>query len=240
MKLFRLFAVSALAVTVAGCSAIHTGISKRDLDVQNKMSDSIFLEPVAPASRTVYVQVRNTSDRSDFDINGDVRAAIASKGYTVVEDPAKAHYILQANVLQVGRSNKSDAESAFASGFGGALAGATLSHAFGGSGRGTAGAAVAGALLGTIVDASVQDVYYTAITDIQIKERVRGGKASVSSSHTLKQGSSGSSTVSDSSTTQWRGYQTRILSTANKVNLKFEEAAPALRAGVARSISGLF
>jgi hypothetical protein len=40
--------------------------------------------------------------------------------------------------------------------------------------------------------------------------------------------------------TSWKTYQTRILSSANKVNLDFDEALPALRAGVSQSIAGLF
>ncbi|WP_422491663.1 complement resistance protein TraT, partial [Endozoicomonas sp. ALE010] len=34
-------------------------------------------------------------------------------------------------------------------------------------------------------------------------------------------------------------YQTRVVSTANKVNLKFEEALPELKKGLSNSISGL-
>ncbi len=59
-------AVAALAIgtlMLSGCSATHTAISKRNLQVQTKMSDTIFLDPVADDKRTVFVQVRNTSDQ---------------------------------------------------------------------------------------------------------------------------------------------------------------------------------
>ena len=35
-------------------------------------------------------------------------------------------------------------------------------------------------------------------------------------------------------------YRTRVISTANKVNLVYDEAAPDLTNGLTRSISGLF
>ncbi|MDZ7817809.1 MAG: hypothetical protein U5K55_03925 [Aliarcobacter sp.] len=33
---------------MSGCGAATTAIEKRNLEVQTKMSDSVFLEPVAP------------------------------------------------------------------------------------------------------------------------------------------------------------------------------------------------
>jgi dynactin complex subunit len=45
------------------------------------------------------------------------------------------------------------------------------------------------------------------------------------------------STYSEQS--DWKTYQTRVVSTANKVNLEFEEAVGELRAGLVRSLTGL-
>ena len=97
------FAVAlALALSLAACAATTTAISKRNLDVQTKMTETIFLDPVPAKQRTVFVQVRNTSDRPDFDIEPAVRSAVEARGYQVVDDPTEAHYLLQANVLQAG------------------------------------------------------------------------------------------------------------------------------------------
>jgi len=79
------------------------------------------------------------------------------------------------------------------------------------------------------------------ITDLQIKERIRGaGKAKLSSSHSLRQGNSGGSQVSYDEESSYKTYQTRIGSSANKVNLAFEEALPELKKGLITSIAGLF
>jgi len=59
MKLTRNIVAMMTAVvflaTVFGCAATHTKIAKKELDVQTKMSDSIFLEPVGPKKRVVFV-----------------------------------------------------------------------------------------------------------------------------------------------------------------------------------------
>ena len=233
------------ATLLSGCAATQVAISKRNLDVQTKMTDTVFLDPVEPSKRTVLVQIRNTSDKPDFDISQEVRGAIAAKGYRVVEDPKKAHYILQANILQVGKTSPTAAESIFRGGYGagiaGAATGALAAGALGGGSREVMGAALVVGLGETIAGAMVKDVYYSAITDLQIQERIVGGsQADFKSKHRLKQGNSGASEVSYAKKTDMQMYQTRILSMANKVNLEFPEAAPELRQGLVRSITGMF
>ncbi len=249
--MYKKLAIIAVAVSMlSGCAATQVAISKRTLDVQTKMTDTIFLDPVEPSERTVLVQVRNTSDKPDFDIAQDVKAAIAAKGYRVVEDPKKAHYILQANILQVGKTSPTAAESMFSGGFGAsinaattsALGGAMLAGALGTNGRDAMGAAMVFGIGETIAGAMVKDVYFSAITDLQVQERIEAGSqpADFKSKHTLKQGNSGSSEVNYAKKSDMQMYQTRIMSMANKVNLEFTEAAPELRQGLVRSISGMF
>ncbi|HDR9106041.1 complement resistance protein TraT [Paraburkholderia sp. A2RO-4L] len=230
---------------LSGCAATQLAISKSDLDVQTKMSDTIFLEPVADSKKTVYVQVRNTSDKPDFDIAQDVNAAIAAKGYRIVTDPDKAQFILQANILQVGKVAPSAAQESFGtygSALGGAVLGAGISAA---AGTTHAGPIIAAGLIGgiveTVANAAVKDVYYSAVTDVQLKERTRVGvKSHEDSIHALKQGRSGGTIVTTSEDSDFRTYQTRIRSVANKVNLQFAEAVPPLRSGLVRVIAGVF
>lgn len=244
----RLMAVVATlsALVLSGCAATQVAISKRDLDVQTKMSATIFLDPVKESRRTVYVQVRNTSDKPDLDVRSDVVAAIGARGFQVVDDPDLAYFVLQANVLQVGKSSATAHEQAFAGGYGSAInAGIFASgtaYALGNSSsRGLVGLAILGAVADTVAGAAVKDVYFSMITDVQIKERiVGGGRADVSSQHQLTQGTSGSTTVTYAEQSEWKTYQTRVVSTANQVNLEFDAAVPELKAGLTRSLAGLF
>ena len=101
-----------MGIAVSGCSTTATLIEKRNLDVQTKMSDSIFLDPVSPSKQTVFLQVRNTSDKADFSLDDSLRAAIEGRGWRLVNDPDAANFMLQINILSVGQSDKTAAERA--------------------------------------------------------------------------------------------------------------------------------
>ena len=237
--------LSKVSLTIAsilllnGCSAIDKSIKHGTLDVQTKMQETVFLDPVADNKRTVVLQIRNTSDKKDLDIVSEIKTAIEDKGYKIVTDPNKANFMIQANILQVGKSTQEDPFSSLTSGYGGALAGGTVeslvSNDYAGAGIG----ALAGGLIGTVADAAVQVVNYQMITDLQISEKADGDVVTESSNAQLKQGTSGSKSSSWSQKTKWKKYQTRIISVAKKTNLKLEVALPELKRGLVQSISGL-
>lgn len=243
----RLFTILFLSATVtatavlSGCAATSMAISKRNLDVQTKMSSTVFLDPVSADKRSIVIQVRNTSDKPSFQIEQELKAAVSGKGYQIVSDPAKAHYMLQVNILQVGKLDISAAQGILNSGFGGAITGMAVVAASGNhSNRGVLTGGILGGITSTVADAMVKDVTFAAITDLQISERLEGGKAKTVSENKLAQGTSGAMVVSTSKETEWNRYQTRILSSANKVNLDFAEAEPELIKGLTTAISGVF
>ena len=237
---------------LSGCAATHTSIAKEHLDVQTKMSEAVFLEPVAPTQRIVFVQVRNTSDRPSFDIGPAVQSAIAAKGYRVTDNPEIAHYKLQAQVLSVSRTSQTAADAVLHDGFGstvvgvgaGALSGAVIGGIAGGH-HGAAIGAGLGSLLGgviaTVADASVQDVTYVAVTDVLISERTQNGvigRRNVQIDNS--QGLGGSVRQTFAEATDEKRHRTRVVSTANQANLAYEEAEGILAQGLTRSLAGLF
>lgn len=246
---FALGLVLALGmVALSGCAAVHTSIAKRELDVQTQMSDTVFLDPVSPDKKIIFIQVRNTSDQPTFDVESSVKNAITARGYRFTSDPDGAHYWLLANVLNVAKSSPTAAQAALHAGFGGALGGAALGAGIGGATHGWTGAGyggLVGGLVGgaveTVANAAVKDVTYMVVTDIEISEKAKGGVlVREDTKLDRKQGVSGAASQTSSEVTDRKRYRTRIVSTANKVNLKYEEAAPALNAGIVRSLSGLF
>ncbi len=84
----------------------------------------------------------------------------------------------------------------------------------------------------------VQDVNFTMVTDLQISER---SKAAVTTDNVaaLSQGTSGVKLQTSSEQGNRLKYQTRVVSNADKVNLKFETAKPVLEAQLAKSIAGI-
>lgn len=232
---------SIVAIQFTGCGAAHTAIKKRHLDVQTKMSETIFLEPTAPDKKIIFVDIRNTSDK-DMNVTETILASLKSRGYTITANPQQANFMLQANILQVGKSDLRDAQSALDGGFGGAVLGGTAGYAISSANRDTAAAALIGAAVGVVADALVDDTYYSMVTDVQIRERPLAGEAIVQSqSANVKQGSATNVKQEiHGAKAEWKTYRTRVVSTANKINLNFEEAQPALQDALGKSLSGLF
>jgi hypothetical protein len=102
-------------------------------------------------------------------------------------------------------------------GMDGAAIGGGAAYLAGGSDKAIVGAGIVGGLTSVIADSAVKDVYYSVIVDVQIKER-----------------------ADSKMKLEWKTHQTRVLSTANKMNLELAEALPVLKDGISTSISGIF
>jgi hypothetical protein len=243
-RLIRVLLAMAALAGMSACNAVTTAIEHRNLTVENKMTDSVFLEPVSSRYHTVFLQIRNTTDQQEFDISADLQQAISAKGYSVVSEPEQAHYILQVNVLQVGKMDKNTLQQMFSKGYGAlGVAGATAYGAGLGAMAGGLSGAGYGALIAApvalVADAFVKDVTFAAITDVQISERTTG-RVTDRMNQRLKQGKSGTRDVSSEQVTDQKVYQTRVMSSADRVNLELAEAMPLLKSGITRSISGMF
>ena len=94
-------ALAALVWLLCGCTAIHTSVAKRELDVQTRMSQTVYLDPVEPEQRTIFLDIRNTSAEYQLPLAEDVRQFMQSRGYTLTNSPLGAQYWLQVNVRTV-------------------------------------------------------------------------------------------------------------------------------------------
>jgi outer membrane lipoprotein SlyB len=216
MMKYALTLISSLIL--ASCASV-VAVQKTNLEVETKMSSSIFLEPASPDEKIIYVQVRNTSDNPDFNIEPKVVSALKLRGYTVTDDPKKANYLLQANVLSVTETNKRNRDQLMTDGFGSAAIGGAIGAGVGALASGhkdaLIGGALAGAALGTIANASFKEMSYSVITDVQVSQRKKPAST-------------------------WDRHEARVMSTASKANLKIEQATPELVNGLSQSLAGMF
>ncbi|UCB30802.1 conjugal transfer protein TraT [Duffyella gerundensis] len=230
----------AACLVLSGCSAMGTAIKKRNLDVKTQMSQTIWLEP--SSEKTVYLQVRNTSDKDMSDLQTLLANDLRAKGFTITSSPDSAYYWIQANVLKAEKMDLRTAQGMLGGGYEGAATGAALGAGIsaynGNSGGAVLGIGLAAGLAGLAADALVEDVNFTMVTDLQISER---SKASVTtdSVSALRQGTASVKLQTSSEEGNRIKYQTRVVSNANKVNLKFEEAKPLLEAQLAKSVAGI-
>lgn len=228
-----------LCIFLNGCSAINTAANKHDLDVNTQMSSTVMLNPVKVDDKTVYLQLRNTSDHQELSYQQPLAKAIRAKGYHITEDPEAAHYWLQVNILQISRTDLRTVNGRNDKGYGAAIQGAEVGSAFG-DGDGRVAAVIVGGLVGILTDALVTDIEYVMVTDIQISEKAATDVAVNESTETnLVQGDVSSSEQYVQELVDRKKYQTRITSTANQVNLSFEEAKQQLLTGLVQALSGL-
>jgi hypothetical protein len=237
-------AMTAGAVAVlTGCAATQTAIQHGKLETSTRLSETVFLNPVPDAQKTVYVSVKNTSDQ-EMNVEPALKASFKSHGYRVMGDPSYAHYLLQANILKVAKMSISASQSALGGGYGSALAGGVAGTALGSMTHNTnamIGGGIAGGLVGLAADSLVQDVNYTMITDVQISERVGTGiKVLEEHRASMKQGSSSSLNQVSTTDSQFQRYRVRVVSNADKVNLAFKDAVPALKADLVKALVGIF
>ncbi len=189
------------------------------------------------------MEVKNTSDQ-EMNVTPQLKNALSHQGYRIVTNPNTAHYLLQANIKTVGKMSRSASESALGGGYGSAIAGGIVGAAAGsftGTDAGILAGGLAGGVVGLAADALVKEVNYTMVTDVQISERVAGGIVinEQKQSH-LQQGSATHTVQTSSTQSKYQKYRTRIVSNADKVNLKFADAQKALEQGLVKTITGMF
>lgn len=227
----------ALTVLITGCSSVNTVIKKRNLQTQTQMSETIWLDPALVGDKTVFVQIKNTSTKA-VNIEQNIKNLLISKGYKIVTTPNNANYWLQANILKLNKVDLKDGTPA-ESGLLGAGIGAGLGGYNTGSLNSAIGLGVVGGVLGVAADALVEDIYYVMITDLVVSEKVNM-KVSSENINLIKQGTRGIIANTSNKVGTMNKYQTRVISTANQVNLKFEEATPMLEQELVNSISNIF
>ena len=244
MSLFRktlLTSTICLAIAAfSGCAAINTEINHGSLQTSTKMSNTIFLPPFPENEKLIYVEAKNTSDQ-DVQIQTLLQQDLQQKGYTITPDPSLADAILQVNILQAGKTTQSALDSAFSDGFGGAILGGAAGAVIGNDWQGAAIGGLAGAAVSGLADALVKDVVYSLITDVQISAKVPDGIMTVQTTTSNLQEGTGTTVSSQSSAkSDMQIYQTRIVSSADKTNLDFNEAKPLLETNLAAEIANIF
>lgn len=232
------------ALILTSCAATQTMLEHGTLEVNTKQSHTIFLDPVHPSEKTIYLSLKNTSDQ-DIELTPQLKEALRDKGYRLLNNHQQAHYLLQANILKVGKMSISAAQAALGGGYGSALAGGVAATAATSAFTNSGDAMLVGGLIGGVVglaaDSLIKDVNYSMITDVQISERVgKGIKVQEEFNADLKNGRVSTTKQVSNKTTNYQRYRTRIVSNADKVNLQFKEARPALERGLVKALAGIF
>jgi hypothetical protein len=227
------------------------------------MTRTIVLDPVKKEEKTVYLRVRNSA-ASKIDLKPSLIAELEKRGLQIVDDPQKAKYILNVNVLFANNLKEAHALSAATtSGVNtGLVAGVASSSAKNGIVAG-----VAAALVGGIVGSATEDDVYRAVIDVSVKERKnqvvkvtsttnqsqgyiadtkRAGFANEFSGDLRDTDATGklSDGLEDTQRYDYKSdyvqYKTRILVSAVKMGLDIKKAIPLLEKKASYAIAEIF
>jgi len=249
-KLLISVSVLSFIIIFSGCSnrsyskvgTTFTGeekvVTKKDVHAKTTMSDSIFLEPVSPEDQIVYFRFRNTSD-IDMDIYHRLKMEFEKIGFVVTKDPKKANFMVLANLLKAGQLDENEQKSYLLAGFGGGALAAGATALTGGDGHNAGKAAAIGALVGLALEAaSVKNVYYAFITDLEIRQRpLKNEKVEQLDIQAGTMGQSALSVqASKTDSVNWKKYRTRIISSAYAPGLEFYQARPFLEKGLIKAL----
>lgn len=236
-----------LVLILAGCAtgvapqATNGGTTVGNADLSVKMSSSIFLQPVAAAERTIFLEGHNTSSAQGLGFEPRIAADLIAKGYRIVNDPGKATYMLMYNIRYVGRqTQRNTALGALSGGFGGSLIGSMIGRSYygGSSFTNTVAGGLAGAAVGAIAGHFFSTHRYMMVADIQVEQRQTG--ASTVSTTQASEGLGNTAVSSGAAVKGWAIYRDRVVAQAKGMRLTFGYAQPALVREVTGAIAGIF
>lgn len=247
--------------SVVTATLLLSGCATSNLQTSAKMTQSVFINPVAKEKRTVFINMKNTSG-ADINLERTMAQTLGAKGYSLIEDPEAATYVLMTNVLYCNKKQENNTgQGVGLGGVGGALINS------GSNGRSAAAAGLAGAIVGGLIAKATEDTIYQMQVDIVIRERAKGkvtsttgnvaGQASVQDGQKAgfmnsfggpireaessgKLNSNNVNTNAQTYETNYIEHKTMMFAEATKMNLTLEEATPILEQKIATQIAGLF
>jgi Enterobacterial TraT complement resistance protein len=241
------YAVASVAILVLSTSCAREVISAIDnlnMTVAAKISSTIFLDATQEIdNKDVYVRTRNTSDMRNIDFDSLLREDLARRSMIVVNNPRRAEYVLQANVLAMTRQKQSlTAAGALIGGYGGALSTMSLNRGnnnFGSYGLGVASAGLVGAGVGALTGSMIHVDTFFGVVDIQLQQRMKHRERGYEETNAA-QGSAATLHTERQVDTDWQTYRTRIVATARQTNIDKNKAAEAISSKIASETANLF
>ncbi len=90
-----------LILFLCACTTVIEQDKTKSLVVSSKIDKSIYLVPVIPAQKSILVDVKNSTKFLYLDIATAIKSDILKKGYTFVNIPSNAMFIIQANIEKI-------------------------------------------------------------------------------------------------------------------------------------------
>lgn len=215
-----------------------TEVTKEQVELKTKMTETIFLEPVSPNEQIVFLKIRNTSDNDLSNLQSIIKMNLQKIGWTTTANPRQANFMIQANIIMADRVKENGKLEGMTAGL--AVAGAGVgAYNNNGSSRDAAGAALIAGLIGAAIEsAEVKPVRYAMVTDVEIRQRPLDGETvTQEDANSHKQGTGNyTSQKSTNTNVKWKKYRTKIISEAKGAGLEFKQVRKLFSQELSKSI----
>jgi hypothetical protein len=215
----RMAAVAFLCLSAASCYTLRTSIRYGSLDAQTAMSESVFLEMRSELPRTVFL-AEECATGQDLTVRPALDRQLEEAGYTLVDSPEEATYVIQINHLRLAETELKG-EQDLGDAIGGAFVAGTATTltlgALGASPEASTGAGVAVGVAAFLLDSHTKHIAHTLSTAVLVTETV----------------------PSSGLEPELRYHETEIVSGASKMNLSMEESLPVMLDGTTESLAHL-
>lgn len=249
-----IIAAGLAAFFLNGCAALQ----HRNLETKVQMQQTIFVDPDLLGDKPVYVRVTNQTGKSNLNFDSIVAQKLIARGHRITKNSKEAGVRILVNFLYLDKASQDmSSEGAMAGGFGGLVAGSSLSGgSFGTSTLAGAGGAVLGALAGSLLTVDT----YIGVVDIQVEQPLQraatkhtksktGNRHDAASNqrhstsignHTSSSGSMSdeSSDMTYDETVTRKQSKTRIVAEAVQTNIDEKKAVEQIKEQLADSIAG--
>jgi len=235
----RAFFLAVASILLPGCASTQKALEHKEMLVQTRTSATLSLDIEKQLSRTIFIDVKNTSD-SDVNIQSIIQRKLQARKYTITDTPQEAFYILQVNVLQAGQTDSPALRESLNAGWSGPVAGATPGEAVGrvsqnassSGGYGSAISSLAGDAAELVAGRLARDVTFAIIADVEIREKNAPPNPDLTTATNAP--------PTGSSERPRTKYQTRVVTSALQSKLTLDKALPVLEEKLATAIAGIF
>ena len=228
-----------LAFSMISCASTARLIENASLKTKVVMTDPVFLS-LTPKEKTCIVKVNNTSDLKGVMLAPVLRDRLIKGGFTLVDNPDKANYIIQANITAFTARNDSAAKDVSIAG---TIMAGTAGAALASASADVIPFAIAGAIAGNIGGAVIGSMfsvdYVQGAVDLQIQEKADSiVKGTIKTE--ARQGTSTTLTTEQAYQSEFQTYRTKFIVSAHRTNINLEEAVAEITNKLADQIAGVF
>ena len=261
MRVLKIFKTINLTICII---IIFIGCGTAKLQTQTKMTKTIFLNPINSSVKSIYINIKNSSDQELNTLENEIINKLKLKKYKIMSNAQKAQYILMVNIISINIKKENNSRNGAKDGL---IVGSSVSIYNNNGVTGTVLGGLAGGIIGGLIAKNNEDSIIQIIIDIKIQEKTNYKiKTSINNSYSQAsitdkkrsgfinsfsgsiRSDNGIGDIKDNSIenlsqnykTNYINKQTRIFAEAVKKDLIINNVIPILEKKIAKKISSIF